>query len=568
MKRWILFTGIVALGVAAVVVSERRKVEVQASPTAVLYLVADTEQELMRMPAHFDPMPDAEEIRIGDELAQAYSAGQEADKQPEFVVIEKYLAQVGGQVAMHAHRPLPYKFHYIPSSYLINAFALPGGHVFVGSGLLALMDSEDELAAILGHEIEHIDHYDCAQRAQQEQALRKIPLGGLVAIPIEVFEAGYTKDQELQADRDGTQLSVATGYSANGAIRMFEALQRLYGEYQSRENQGRAKTPDEEVSRVALQTIEGYFRSHPLPAERIAQVQKMIASEGWTPRAERDLAVAYIFWTGQAREALNAHKYPQAGQLASRSLKLKPDQEKALIVLAEAQFAQADFAGAAASYRKLLESKQTSDSWAQAFALALAAAEPKSAAAEFRKWLGSVGEEKPADSDVLLAGLELLAGISGPARALEQRTRQSSDDQRPRRLGELGWSYYLAGNYESAAELLGQAVQERPGDSRLWVEHTWSLIEIRRLSDAIQTATIFSDDATRAERGMAQSVAFWQAKQPDAALSDFASAVLSQPEWVNSRWVKALYSPLVAQSVQEMQAERERRRKARLAVNR
>ena len=72
---------------------------------------------------------------------------------------------------------------------MINAFALPGGHVYVGGGLLQLMDSEDELAAVLGHEIEHIDHYDCGERVQREQALRRIPLGVIVALPVEVFEA-------------------------------------------------------------------------------------------------------------------------------------------------------------------------------------------------------------------------------------------------------------------------------------------------------------------------------------------------------------------------------------------
>jgi hypothetical protein len=58
----------------------------------------------------------------------------------------------------------------------------------VGGGLLERMDSEDELAAVIGHEIEHIDHYHCAERVPREEALRKIPLGGLVALPIEVFE--------------------------------------------------------------------------------------------------------------------------------------------------------------------------------------------------------------------------------------------------------------------------------------------------------------------------------------------------------------------------------------------
>jgi hypothetical protein len=69
MMRWIMLAGIVLLSVAAVVVSEQRKVDVPASPAALLYLVADTEQELTRMPVSFVRMSDAEQIRIGDELA-------------------------------------------------------------------------------------------------------------------------------------------------------------------------------------------------------------------------------------------------------------------------------------------------------------------------------------------------------------------------------------------------------------------------------------------------------------------------------------------------------------------
>jgi predicted Zn-dependent protease len=276
MTRWIAFLGIVLLGVTAVVVSERRKVDVPASPAALLYLVADTEQELARMPVTFTRMPDEEEIRIGDELARSYAARVGQQDIAEVNVVEHYMTRVGSELASRAHRKLPYKFHYIPDSNLINAFALPGGHVYVGGGLLGLMDSEDELAAVMGHEIEHIDHYHCADRVQQQEALRKVPLGGLLELPIELFVAGYSKDQELEADREGTRLAVQAGYSANGAIRMFETFDRLHKEYQAK-----AKTPQDEMSQLAQQALEGYFRSHPLPAERIAQVQKIIASEGW-----------------------------------------------------------------------------------------------------------------------------------------------------------------------------------------------------------------------------------------------------------------------------------------------
>jgi predicted Zn-dependent protease len=566
MKRWIIFAGIVLLGVASVVVSEWRKVDVPASPAALLYLVADTEQELTRMPVSFTRMSDTEEIRIGNQLARFYATREERENTPEVAIVEHYLTRVGSQVARDAHRKLPYKFHYIPGSYFINAFALPGGHVYVGGGLLELMDSEDELAAVVGHEIEHIDHYHCAERVQREQALRRIPLGGLVALPIEVFEAGYSKDQELEADREGTRLAVEAGYSANGAIRMFETFGRLYEEYQTK-----AKTPQEELSRVAQQTLQGYFRSHPLPSERIAQVRRLIASEGWTARPERDLAVAYIFWTARARSALDARKYPQAEQLANQSLRLRPDQPKALQVLALAQFAQANFSGAAESYRKILELDKTSHpEIIAAYAQALAAADRRSAATEFRQWAENINinGEKPREVDAAAAGLALLAGDSEPARKLEIELRQSGDGRVPAWIGGLGWWNYLGGNYQKAVDLLSEAAQQRPSDTELSLQLAWALMEIRRYGDALQILQNSGyAPGIEPEKAMARAVTRWQAQEHDQALVDFNAALAGQPEWENSSWVKALYSPLVAQSIQEMQAERERRKqKARIAV--
>ena len=568
MRRWITFAGIVLLGVTSVVVSERRRVDVPTSPAALLYLVADTEQELTRMPVRFTRMSDADEIRIGNELARFYATGEERENTPEVAIIEHYMTRVGEQVARNAHRKLPYKFHYIPSPHLINAFALPGGHVFVGGGLLDLMDSEDELAAVIGHEIEHIDHYDCADRVQREQAMRRLPLGGLVALPIAVFEAGYSKDQELQADRDGTRLAVEAGYSANGAIRMFETFGRLYEEYE-----GRAKTPQEELSQVAQQTLEGYFRSHPLPSERIAQVQKMIASEGWTARPERDLAVAYIFWTARARAALEARKYPQAEQLANQSLRMRPDQPKAFQVLALARFAQANFSGAAEAYRKILEIDKTSHpEIIAAYAQALAAADRKGGVTEFRQWVDglNIQGKKPEEIDVAAAGLALVAGDAEPERKLEIELRQSGDVHTPAWMRDLGWWHYLAGDYQKAVDLLSEATQQRPGDADLGMQLAWALIEIRRYGDALQRIeSIAYLQTTEPEKAMVRAVARWQAQEHEQALDDFSVALGGQPEWENSSWVRALYSPLAAQSLQDMQAERERRKqKARTAASR
>jgi predicted Zn-dependent protease len=165
---------------------------------------------------------------------------------------------------------------------MINAFSLPGGHVYVGEGLLRLMTSEDQLAFILGHEIEHIDHYHCAERVQIEARLQNFELGvvgALVQIPLAVWEAGYNKDEELEADREGLRLAVAGGYSPYGAVSLFEEFDKLDAEYVIH-----ARTPEQELSELAVQSLEGYFRSHPLNSERLAQAKRVVANEHWQNR--------------------------------------------------------------------------------------------------------------------------------------------------------------------------------------------------------------------------------------------------------------------------------------------
>ena len=358
---------------AALIWSETRKIQAPISPEPILNFVADTQRELTRLPVAFAPLPDSKEIELGNELEKLY-AGQwtEETADGQTRAIRNYIQQVGAREAAHAHRKLPYRFHYIPDLDFTNAFALPGGPVFIGGGMIALMDTEDELAAVLGHEIEHIDHYHCAERAQVEAALQRVPLGDLVAVPVEVFVAGYSKDQELEADREGARLAIATGYSPLGAIRMFEALERLYPT-----EKNAASNPAEEASDIAWKTLAGYFRSHPPNAERIDEIQKLIARDRLSvPQQMKPLPVAYFFLTERALRSLEAARhlppafltrkerqqweqdrakdYNQAIKLASQSLALNPDQPRAIETIALAHLDQGDYAGTAAAYRKLL----------------------------------------------------------------------------------------------------------------------------------------------------------------------------------------------------------------------
>jgi predicted Zn-dependent protease len=351
VKRWLSFAAVFALGAAGLILSQTRKADAPAAPTALLYLVSDSERELTRLPMKYTEIPDKDEIKMGDEIARQLGESNESD---EDRMIEGYVRTVGNRVAANAARKLPYRFHYIPGQYFVNAFALPGGHVYMGGGLLALMENEDELAAVLGHEIEHIDHRHCAERLQTEAALKKIPLGEALAIPVGIFQAGYNKDQEMEADREGTRLAVLSGYSAEGAVQVFTKFQEMEERLQGK----RKATPEEEIEGTAVQILTGYFRSHPPSADRAGQIRRLIADEHWTAHAEKPLEVRYVFLGHKADDLVKAGQYDKAIQTANSALQLHASYPPALVALAQASCAKHDFVKAAAAYKELLDQRR------------------------------------------------------------------------------------------------------------------------------------------------------------------------------------------------------------------
>ena len=260
MKRAAAFLIVLWVALAALYYSQRHPQPAAVSANAVVDMVASAQRDLTRAPMHFTRLSDDEEIAIGNELAGQYAVTEQLTAEEQ--AYERYVQRVGSAMGQRAHRRLPYRFHLLPDRNLMNAFSLPGGHVYVGEGLLDLVTSEDQLAFLLAHELEHIDHYHCAERVQVEAKLKNLQLeavGALVQIPLQVWESGYTKDEELEADREGLRLAVVSGYSPFGAVTVFEKSARLHEEYVIH-----ARSPEQELSELAAQSLEGYFRSHPL----------------------------------------------------------------------------------------------------------------------------------------------------------------------------------------------------------------------------------------------------------------------------------------------------------------
>lgn len=300
MKRLVAFTIVLLIALAGLYYSQLREKETPVSANAVLRVAADAQRDLSRAPMEMTRVSDEEEISIGNGIASKFLVST-ANQTAESEASEKYIRRIGRSLAARAHRKLPYQFHLIPDPNLINAFALPGGHVYIGKGMFDLLDTDDELANVLAHEIEHIDHYHCVERYQIEARLRHLQLGAvadLVQLPLGLWQAGYQKDQELEADQEGMRLAALAGYSPYGAVSLFEKLEKLQRVYVIH-----AENPVEEMSALALESLLGYFRSHPEPSERLVVAKSLIAQNHWEDReSQNPIRLRYEIHNGRLAE--------------------------------------------------------------------------------------------------------------------------------------------------------------------------------------------------------------------------------------------------------------------------
>ncbi len=148
--------------------------------------------------------------------------------------IQNYVQSIGESLAKTSHRTnLIYRFTVLDSPE-VNAFALPGGYIFINRGLMAYLSNEEELAAVLGHEIGHVTARHSVRQISQAQLLNIVSYavarkagsaaGDLTNIASGALVAGYGRDMELQADSLGAEYMVKQGYSASGDNRLKEII--------------------------------------------------------------------------------------------------------------------------------------------------------------------------------------------------------------------------------------------------------------------------------------------------------------------------------------------------------
>ena len=177
-----------------------------------------------------------QEIQMGQQGAQqvAQEIGLIND-QP----LQQYVQQIGAAIAAKSERPnLPWTFRVVDDP-TPNAFALPGGFIFVTRGLLHLMDSEAELASVLGHEIGHVTaRHSVQQMSQQQLAQLALGVGAIISPTVAQFGdiaaqglgllfLKYGRDDERQADDLGFRYALTQGYDVREMDDVFRSLQRV-----------------------------------------------------------------------------------------------------------------------------------------------------------------------------------------------------------------------------------------------------------------------------------------------------------------------------------------------------
>jgi predicted Zn-dependent protease len=217
-----------------------------------------------------------DEIAMGkqgaDDVARTIGLYQNAE-------VQAYVNQLGLSLAKQTERPnLPWKFQVVddPS---VNAFALPGGYIFVTRGMMTHITNEAELASVLGHEAGHVAAKHTVQQiSQQEVAQLGLGLGMALSPQVakygEAASAGlnilflkFSRDDEKQADELGFRYALADGYDTRQMVKMFEMLQT------EEQMAGGGKLPE-------------WQSTHPAPENRISATQARVdaASADWATK--------------------------------------------------------------------------------------------------------------------------------------------------------------------------------------------------------------------------------------------------------------------------------------------
>jgi predicted Zn-dependent protease len=263
-----------------------------------------------------------------------------------------YVSEVGSSLWRRSHRPgAPYSVRVVNANY-VNAYTFPAGSMAVTRGIMIGMQSEDELAALLGHETGHVNARHAAQKSGQAMAAGVvlaviagaaasssrtasyapvIALGGQVGAS--ALLAAYSRDNEREADALGMEYMARAGYNADGMAGLMDVLR----------SQSKAKPG----------LLDTMFASHPMSEERYQTAREMAQAKYAASRSTPLKRERYMDSTARLRQLAPAIEAEQRGQILlakksigaaesefAQALKLAPDDYAGLVLMTRTQIAQ------------------------------------------------------------------------------------------------------------------------------------------------------------------------------------------------------------------------------------
>lgn len=256
-----------------------------------------------------------QEIEMGQQVAQQLENHYGLVQDDE---IQDRVSRIGQKLLANGTRPgLTYTFKVLNTPD-VNALACPGGFIYVYKGLLDYMTSDDELAAVLGHEIGHIEKRHTVHQMEQQMALSLLTLlagvasgdpgAGMVlaSTASQALMAGYSRKDEREADQEGFRLSTLAGYNPYGS---YVTMAKL-----------------EDMSKDMGNPGYGLFASHPEPEVRMAKALKwtepLKIPEKVTVKPDGTAAVSLGAWSFPLTETAGYDKPEYRARLMAGALYL------------------------------------------------------------------------------------------------------------------------------------------------------------------------------------------------------------------------------------------------------
>lgn len=237
------------------------------------------------------------EVAIGRQLSAEVDQTSKVISDP---IVGEYVNRVAQNIVLHSDSKVPFTIKVIDSQE-VNAFALPGGFLYVNRGLLEAAENEAEVAGVIAHEVAHVAARHGMEQASKGQlanylSLPLIFLGGIggyaiqqvvgLAVPLTFLK--FTRGAEKEADRLGAQYMWSAGYDPNALITFFEKLQAK-----------EKKKPG---------TLSKLFSTHPMTGSRIEQVRELIVR--FPERSEYQINTSEF---GQVKSRILAISAPTRG---------------------------------------------------------------------------------------------------------------------------------------------------------------------------------------------------------------------------------------------------------------